>query len=48
MENIKTLGGDDMQLFPCQLVYPDATSNPVLDGVLFTRAEIEYHEWLDK
>ena len=48
MENVKTIAWNDTWLFPRQQALPAIGDHPVQDAVLFTRAEIEQYEWLDK
>jgi hypothetical protein len=48
MENVTTIAGNDNFLFPRLRALPPGGDHPLRDAVLFTRAEIEHYEWLDK
>jgi hypothetical protein len=47
MEDVKTIGGNDTWSLSRLQLFPPA-QGPAGNGVLFTRAEIEQYEWLDK
>jgi len=48
MENVTTIAGNDIHPFPRLQALPLDGDHPIRDAVLFTRAEIEHYEWLDK
>lgn len=48
MENVKTIAVDAAWPLPRLQALPATGDHPIQDAVLFTRAEIEHYEWLDK